>query len=343
MGESLKLSPSSKRAKNIDSNSIPQRGSDFFTKGLCANAEDIANAETIALIDDYLEYNTVGILYGDSGSGKSMLTLSICVYLLEFGEIEQVHYYDFDNGRADHKNRGIDKLITKYAGRFNYITLDTLDDHDLTPPMVINGLIDSQQKGDKPYEKQFFIFDTMGELAEGSLSKDEVMRPLLDKFKKLRSMGATIQLIHHTTKSKEDVSFFGSNYIKIKIDALWYLLAKDTMTKDEMEFALKCDKNRSGNLKDTAFTINPTTHTLKGGDYAIASMSDKDTEFVLSVKKILSQQVFINQTELLKEMGKQPNDNTAVKRLKKYSGKFWKSEKIASKNNSVMYSLLEDT
>ena len=66
-----------------DSDDIYKEVIEHFTVGLSANPDDIANAKIHSLIDDYIEYNTVGILYGDSGSGKSMLTLSICVHLLD--------------------------------------------------------------------------------------------------------------------------------------------------------------------------------------------------------------------------------------------------------------------
>ncbi|WP_415405892.1 AAA family ATPase [Sulfurovum sp. CS9] len=331
------------KEKQIDTTIIPQEAPtidimDAFITGLSANPDDIENAKTITLIDGFMEYNTVGILYGESGSGKSMLMLSVCVYLLENTIIDKVNYFDFDNGKADQKNRGIHLLLRKYGNRFNYINLDTIDSADLTPPQILNKLIDAPVKGSTPYERQFFVFDTMGELAEGSLGKDDVMRPLLDKFKKLRSMGATMQTIHHNTKSKEDVSFFGSNYIKIKIDALWHLTAKESENKGKMEFALNMQKNRSGNLKDSAFIIDPVTHTLEGGDYAIASMNEDDTFFVASIRGILAGCEMINQGELLTAIDKKKDDRTALKQLQKYDGVFWKSERLANKNNSLMYS-----
>ncbi len=314
---------------------------DIFTVKLSARPDDIENAETISLISGYLEYNTAGVVFGESGSGKSLFTLSVCVYLLENTMIERVNYYDFDNGKADQKNRGIHLLLRKYGDRFNYVNLESIDNADLTPPQILNGLIDTPLKGTTPYERQFFVFDTMGELAEGSLGKDEVMRPLLDKFKRLRSMGETIQTIHHTTKSKEEASFFGSNYIKIKIDALWHLTAKDISKKDLMEFALKNIKNRSGNLRDSGFIINPVTHTLEGADFTIASMDNEEAEFVSSVRSVLNEDDYVemSQKDLLMEIGIDPKNKRYVELLKKYVGKFWNS-RVNDFPKTVIYSTL---
>ncbi len=312
---------------------------ELLTVGLSANPDEIEAASTVSLIEGFIEYNTVSILYGDSGSGKSLMMLSVCVWLLENSIIERINYYDFDNGTAEHKNRGVHHLIRRYGDRFNYINLDSIDKADITPPQILEGLCNTEAS----YSKQFFIFDTMGELAEGSLSKDEIMRPLLDKFKKLRSMGATVYTIHHTTKSKEDVSFFGSNYIKIKIDALWHLTAKEGTDKGKMEFALKNVKNRSGNLKDNGFIIEPDTHTLGAGDYRLASMGEDDNEFVSSIRAVLSEYELISQSELLKEIGTSSDDKTARGRLKKFDGVFWQSKRVSNKGNALMYSLSKDT
>lgn len=325
-------------AAKVDSDIIPQ--DDFFTVGLSADPDDIENAKTLPLIDGFIEYNTVGILYGESGSGKSMLMLSLCVFLLENTIIERVNYFDFDNGKADQKNRGIHLLLRKYGKRFNYVNLDSIDNADLTPPQILDGLITSPNKGTTPYSNQFFVFDTMGELAEGSLSKDEVMRPLLDKFKKLRSMGATIQTVHHTTKSKEEVSFFGSNYIKIKIDALWHLTAKESTDKGKMEFALKMQKNRSGNLRDSAFVIDPNSHTLEGGDFVLASMGEDDTEFVMEARGILNQHEVMTQSKLLEAMDRSPKDKASIKMLQKFDRTMWTRTVSGGFPKTVSYAIL---
>jgi len=313
-----------------------------FTNGLSAKADDIENAISVSLIDGFMEYNKVSILYGESGSGKSLLTLSLCVRLLENSMINTINYYDFDNPLSDQKDRGIHKLIRRYKSKFNYINLETMDKKDLTPEQVLDGLLSISSNDTKVYENQFFVFDTMGELVSGSLGDDKVVRPLLDKLKKLRSMGATIQIIHHTTKAKEDVTFFGSNYFKVKIDAMWLLTSKSGVDR-ELEFALELQKNRSGNLKNTAFTVNPTTHTIKDGNYLLASMSDDESEIVADIRVVLSECEQIAQGNLLKHIGKDEKDKKSIKLLKKYDGVMWDRLESASYPKTVSYRKLTNT
>lgn len=314
--------------------------SEQFTKGLRANANKIRSHKCISLIPKFLEYNSLSIVYGDSGSGKSMLTLTMCIHLLVNTDISTVNYYDFDNGDSDQKKRGIPDLLDMYEETFNYVTLDSLDDNDLTPSMVLDGL--AINNGTKmPYTNQLFIFDTMGELVEGSLGKDDVMRPLLEKLKTLRTMGATIIVLHHTTKEKGNVSFFGSNYIKIKIDALWYLTPKDTIKDDYMEFALQNKKDRSGDLRDSAFSIVPSTHTLHSLDYTLTSIDSKETDFINSVKAILNDDTYVelSQKDLLIELGIDPKNKKYVEWLKKYVDKYWNS-RVNDFPRTIIYSTL---
>jgi len=314
-----------------------------LTVGLSADPKEIKDAESISLIDGYLEHNTVGVVYGESGSGKSLLTLSLCVYLLENTIIERINYYDFDNGRVDQKNRGVHELLEKYGEKFNYIGLDKLDDADMTPKQLLDALAKANE-GSNVYENQFFVFDTFGELAEGSLGKDEVVRPVMDKLKKLRSMGATIQVIHHNTKAKDDNTFFGSNYIKIKIDALWYLTAKDTTSKTELELALSCEKNRSGTLMDSGFIVNPSEHSLKGVDFTLAAISSDEASMITNIRNILNEDdfVLVTQTELLTELGRSNKDKKTIELLQKYSGKYWNRTVGDKFPKTVSYSTLLD-
>lgn len=325
---------------NINNNLAPH---EVFIESLCADPNDIENAVSVSLVKDFLELYSLMIIYAEAGIGKTMLTLSICVYLLKHTVIEKVYYCDFDNGIADQKNRGIHHLLREYKGRFFYTNLDTMDKKNVTPPMVLDGFIATANNIEKPYEKCFFVFDTLGELVEGSLSSDDVIRPLLDKLKKLRSMGATTQIIHHTTKSKEDNTFFGSNYIKIKIDALFHLEANKNAPKGKMEFALTCHKNRSGNLKDCAFVIDPNTHTLETGDYIMASMKSIEADFISKVKNILNEDVNseIRQSELIEKTNVELGRNKSIELLQKYVGIMWK-QRIVKFPKSIFYSIISE-
>ena len=320
------------------------KASEQLTIGLSAKPKDIENAETISLIEQYLEYNTLGVVYGESGSGKSLLTLSICIYLLEANVIDRINYYDFDNGIADQKNRGIHLLLEKYGDRFVYVNLESLDDADITPPQILDRLSNVGDEGKRPYDKQFFVFDTLGELMGGSLKNDEVVRPVMDRLKKLRDKGATIQVVHHTTKSKEETTFFGSQYIMIKIDALWLLTSKDTPKADEMEFALECKKNRSGNLRDTGFTINPVTHSLDTADFTLASMDSKGADFVATVRNVLFKlKDNISQTDLLEKIGKRKDDKKSIELLKRYANEFWIRFESNSFPKTIKYAILDES
>ena len=308
---------------------------------LRADPKEMLEHKSVMLIDNFMELNSLNIIYGNSGSGKSMLTLTLCVWLLDNAPIDTVNYFDFDNGVGDQKRRGIPYLLSKYGSTFNYVNLNSLERADITPPQALQYLLDvDADKDNKPYANQLFIFDTMGELVEGSLGKDEVIRPLMDKLKRLRTMGGTVMILHHTTKDKEADTFFGSAYIKIKIDGLWLLTPKDTATEDYMEFALECKKDRSGELRNSAFSIVPSTHTLNSLDFTLTTMSNKESDFVERVKTILVSLDggMIDQTTLLKEIGTSSDDKTARKLLKDNVGNFWKVERVG-KNNSLMYSV----
>ncbi len=111
-----------------------------------------------------------------------------------------------------------------------------------------------------------------------------------------------------------------------------------------MEFALENKKDRDGELRDSAFSIVPSTHTLHSLDYDLTSIDNKESEFIERVKKVLNVDIYVelSQKDLLIELGIDPKNKKHVEWLKKYVGRYWNS-RVNDYPKSIIYSTLSET
>lgn len=78
-----------------------------------ATRNSLKRVKTRWLIPNFLLANSLNMIYGAAGSGKSIFALSVAKHLLESNLIEQVLYIDADNGEMVQKER--EGLIISYV------------------------------------------------------------------------------------------------------------------------------------------------------------------------------------------------------------------------------------
>ncbi len=160
--------------------------------------EEINKAKDINwLIDGILPEQTIGVLYGASGSGKSSLLINYRQYILS--KINEVHiiYIDADMNANKLKEIGIDELIQKYQNRFLYAGKSVANIIAKTQSFL-EEIVEVQKK--YKIRKYLVIEDSLTLLSQKK--NGFVDTSLLYKYEKqLRDAGGTVILIHHLNKS----------------------------------------------------------------------------------------------------------------------------------------------
>lgn len=299
-------------------------------------ADDL-NEEVEYLIENFLVKSSLNVFFAKAGQGKSFLMLALAVSLIKGGQIEQCIYLDMDNSKAALKNRNIDKLLVKHP-ELTYI-------HNSKIYEDSSGIIDKLASDARKYNDAFkgvlFIFDSIRDFMGGrDMNSDRDIMPLMAQLKELREAGATIIFLHHTTKESDGQLFKGSTSFIDSVDVGYALSSK--RSGNHLSYQLMVYKDRIS-VESCAFELNTETMELQSENLKIASMSEHEASFVQDVQGWLAfyGNDGVKQSELLKRVGKSPDDKTARKYLQKHIDDMWKVEKRPAENNATYYFPME--
>jgi len=180
------------------------------------------------VVDDFLPEGSLTMLSGESGSGKSTITLLLASAVAEGKPFlghptkqKKVIIIDRENGGGIYKERfgrlrvGKHENITYWGG---------------WEP------VEPQGPEFEPYlqiakeHQPLMIFDSfIAFLGENSEQDASEVRRYTNDFRKLAQAGATVVFIHHTGKADSTKQYRGSSDIKASIDMGWLLTAKDRL------------------------------------------------------------------------------------------------------------------
>lgn len=208
-------------------------------------------------VDDFIPAQAVTMISGESGSGKSTVTLMLA-YAVAKGEPflghatkqSKVLIVDRENGAAIYKER------------FKRLKLDRNDDI-----LYWGGWQDPLPQGPKfkpllefaKEHKPVIIFDSfIAFLEEGSEQDATEVRRYMDAYRFLALAGATVVFIHHTGKGDNTKDYRGSSDIKGSVDMAWVLTAKKYMTTAK----LRNIKSREGIVEDISFFLEDANFIL---------------------------------------------------------------------------------
>jgi len=285
------------------------------------------------LIQNFLVYQSITMIFAKGGAGKSLFLLALVLYLLHHEKITYCIYMDMDNSTMALKDRNLDEIVTQYPN-LHYIHRSKTDK---PAKELIEMLAEDAHNNERGFEKVLIILDSIRDFLSGKdMNTDKDVAPLMEQLKIIRDAGATIIFLHHTKKEHGNSQYKGSTSFIDSIDVA-YGLEKTTLTDRLVSFSLTIEKDRIP-VENTGFELDLESFELRLGNYILASMTEDETKFVTDIKSVLTVHTDgIKQSDLLAAIGTSSDDKTARNRLKRFDGTLWFSKKIREKNNATMY------
>ena len=271
--------------------------------------------KTDFLINGFLPKHLITMIYADGGMGKSWVAMALAKYAERQGM--DVIYLDYDNPMNVLKERGVEKKLIQYCPNLHYShrSKTTLQ------PFAMLEAFEELAVADR-FKNTLFVLDSLRDF--GDVNNDAIAMRLGEKLKNLREAGATILVLHHSTKNGSN--YQGSNNIRNSIDNMFQLI-KIESPDGEIRWILTVKKERAA-IVDTALSVKVDDLSIMPIDIETARLKNDEKDFVQQVKTVLMQQPGINKTELLEACGCKKDDKTARDRLDQFENLYWRSEKI---------------
>jgi len=248
----------SKARSNYESSKDIQFKVPTIHKGLAEislKPNDFDDSNIEYLIDDFLPQNTLMLMTGSYGVGKSYFCLALAKKLIEDGHT--VVIVDVDMPKHIIRGRLEDSNLLEHLGtKIHYI-------HSTNFPFKIDSrnenwlefknLIQSENEA-------IVIFDNLKELfpTGDDLNDDNKAIAVMNELKEIRDMLNTVILLHHVSKdSSSKHPFKNSGSIADAVDVAYLLERKDN------ECSLRCFKSRIPVKEKVKFTLESdfTLHT----------------------------------------------------------------------------------
>jgi len=180
---------------------------------------------------------------GDSGIGKTNIAMALINEVLSRSE-KEVFYIDFDNIPSYVKQQ-INYFDTKYE-RFNY-----LFGGDFSMSEILKILEDMTME---ECSNLVIFIDPFQTLVQGETSSGKDVKPIIELFIALRNAGATIAVIHHTIKSRDErgrPKYDGHHSIKDKADNMFMV-----EREEESNVVYMTQIKRRANVENCAFRLD---------------------------------------------------------------------------------------
>ena len=208
-------------------------------------------------VDEFLPSESVTMLSGESGSGKSTITLLLAdavangePFLGHPTKQTKVLIVDRENGAGIYKERFARLKMNRSQDIYYW------GGWEETPPQgpSFKPLLDFARE-----HKPLIIFDSfIAFLDVGSEQDATEVRRYMNDFRRLAQAGATVVFLHHTGKGEATKDYRGSSDIKASVDMAWVLTAKPRLTSAK----LKNLKTREGDVEDIAFFLEDANLVL---------------------------------------------------------------------------------
>jgi archaellum biogenesis ATPase FlaH len=311
-------------SKNHDKN-----GSDytnFDPSSVLLKGSDLINLDIKVewLIDKLIPKESITILHGKGGIGKTWLSLVVAEAVSKgnrFMDLESmkvpVVFVDFENSLP---------VLVERVKKIN--ASDVFFWHntsEVKPPKL-------DSRNWELYRQMpvgLLIFDTLRASQDGDENNSQDMQFIMSKLKELRDMGFTILLLHHTPKGN-DRTYKGSTAI---FDLSDHVLSLHRVKKYNLQ---ETDDNED---EDSYFRFG-TKDKTRYEPYHIFLEFDKDKGFVIApdpdienikaIYDLLKGKEPLNQLavfKLVKEELEITNKQKVLRLLKKGEGKYWTAEK----------------
>ena len=283
---------------------------------------DDFNENVEFLYPHFLPKKQITMIYADGGMGKSWLMFGLAKYATEFNSATEqgamkVLYIDVDNPISVLKERGIERKLLNVCEGLTYSHRSKFDGE----PVDLLDELDKRAFGNA-YKNTLLILDSLRDFAD--VNNDLAAMRIGNKLKNIRDAGATIIVLHHSTKNGSN--YQGSNNLRNSIDNM-YRLVKADAPEGQMRWYLQVKKERAA-IDDIALRLDIDDLMLTELDLDEVKLNDEEKDFIDKVKAVLKEHGNLNKTKLLEACGHKKDDKTARDRLDRFNGIHWKSEKL---------------
>lgn len=306
---------------------------------LSCNKTSNISEKTEYIYPKLIEKSKIIMFFGGSGVGKTLLLCGFSNYGLENNSIENVVFFDFDNGIVSLKKRKYDLLADRWgSGVFDYlIGAEILQEYE--PIDALKELIADREKN----KGRMIILDSGSHFVyDGSKNERKKLKELMDVSKILRSQGATLIIIHHSHRVRDgqEADYHGSFEWKRDLD-YQILVAKNEVTNT---WVCNIKKDRDNLIESKAFSYNEDAIMIQEVDYEESNVSKNEILFITEIQEILEDfESELNQSELLNEskafrISIRLGDKRSVKWLETWAerGK-WQRTQRPEKKNAIFY------
>ena len=314
-------------------------------KSKALNLNEVKKIKDIEmLLNGLIPKNHITMIYAPSNQGKTTATMGIVNRILRDKSQMECLYFDMDNGANTMKPHLI--KILEDISNFHYLSYE-----NVTKDKLFESL-ETMILSKEDLSKQILVFDSLQHFVSNDLSSprsETEVKALFETFKALRSLGATILLISHTTKEKDnngkETTFRGLNIIKDNLDNMFLLNRENNQS-----YLLKAEKSRHETIKP--FIKLPYNHDkvliselvgVEKNDYIILTKEETDKYFIQIVQNILFKDGETNQKDLIEKIylsdDNELSKNEIKTKLRMYRGKHWLIIKGSNGNINIYKSI----
>lgn len=298
--------------------------------------EDIKNVENQEfLYPELLIKRNITTLVSPANTGKSALVFGMAKNLLDENRIENVLFFDPDSSIGYVKNT-VNDLLDKYEDKFHYFN-GVKNDKSKMMDILLSMTLMKENKD----KHTLIILDGLQFFINGEISKDSNVKPFMETLQQIRDkFGATIILLHHTKRAKDEsgnVEYLGTQIIETATDNMIVGTAKN----DKIFLYIK--KSRS-DKKNNVYTVdvdfaNKTIKnvTLKGKKDDLENQ-EVEVNKDFSIDDILSfmEDRKVGLKELKSKFGKEVSEV-----LRTNTGTYWNKKTNDKDKYSPIYYVIE--
>jgi len=206
-------------------------------------AEVVATSDTKPpfLLRPYIASSGVTILYGDGGTGKSVISLALGLEVATGAQIISEHralkvgpviYADYEDEHEEHANR-LRAIVRAHA-----VDLDEVEFYHLAMIGKVTSEVKRLRQAVHDTKAVLVILDSIGMGRGGdALSAEDTIR----MFRSLRSLGAPVLAVDHVSKEgkkskRGNVDPYGSIYTRNSSRMMWHVESRQPRIGDPWDY-----------------------------------------------------------------------------------------------------------
>lgn len=302
--------------------------------------EDIKNVENQEfLYPELLIKRNITTIVSPANTGKSALVFGMAKNLLNDNKVENVLFFDPDSSIGYVKNT-INDLLDNYESKFHYFNGVKNDKSKMMDILLSMTLMKENVN-----KHTLIILDGLQFFINGEISKDSNVKPFMETLQQIRDkFGATIILLHHTKRAKDEsgnVEYLGTQIIETatdnmivgtaKNDKIFLYVKKSRSDKKNNVYSLDIDfankEIKNVKLKGKKDDLeNEHNNEYKKEDFTISDILDFMEDKKVGLKELKS--------KFGKEVGEVLKDNV---------GKYWNKKSNDKDKYSPLYYVISNS